>query len=279
MVLLIDYYSYKDEKKYYIINSDKNFFSLKFSDLFLELLFDNDRSLLNNIKLKWIFFNFSRKLKKMKPENMCLLFSKKIDNNLKYKALINQNLASIFSREIYEIKSVNNMEENIDKYFDNYILKYDLKRQDIKILYILDSVNDLIYNNILKNVNIYKYIDICYIGDKLNFSYIDFKKNIEKLNIDLGSTIDFVDIGYNLNYNIYINFSSRYDLKLKYCIPSTCLYVNWYEEDADIYNKNLKCFNEKSYYIEKEMLSVKCDMKCFSKNKLGALINNKIVNF
>ena len=47
----------------------------------------------------------------------------------------------------------------------------------------------------------------------------------------------------------------------------------------NIYNKNLKCFNEKSYYIEKEMLSVKCDIKCFSKNKLGALINNKIVNF
>ena len=92
MVLLIDYYSYKDEKKYYIINSDENFFSLKFSGLFLELLFDNNKSLLNNIKLKWIFFNFSRKLKKMKPENMCLLFSKKIDNNLKIIYLLYYNI-------------------------------------------------------------------------------------------------------------------------------------------------------------------------------------------
>lgn len=279
-IVLFDIIGNESQKNYFEINAYKNVISIKLKYKYLDLFNSVKFNLFKKIKSYFVISKFENKIKKLikkdNKEKFVYIFSKILEKDYINKEAILKYIVNSLFKNSYEIKNQNQMQENFEEYIESYLQKNNIKRENVKVLYILDGCNHTIYDNILKNINKYKYIDISYISNKNNIRYIEFKKKIDNINNELGSAIDFINLNYNMDYNIYLNFSSI-DCSKSYNISNKNLILDWYKEENDIYNTNNIIFEKNLYKINKIFNILEIDVKNFNKTKIGFSIKNKLI--
>lgn len=279
-IVLFDIIGNESQKNYFEINAYKNVISIKLKYKYLDLFNSVKFNLFKKIKSYFVISKFENKIKKLikkdNKEKFVYIFSKILEKDYINKEAILKYIVNSLFKNSYEIKNQNQMQENFEEYIESYLQENNIKKENVKILYILDGCNHTIYDNILKNINKYKYIDISYISNKNNIRYIEFKKKIDNINNELGSAIDFINLNYNMDYNIYLNFSSI-DCSKSYNISKENLILDWYKEENDIYNTNNIIFEKNLYKINKIFNILEIDVKNFNKTKIGFSIKNKLI--
>ncbi len=279
-IVLFDIIGNESQKNYFEINAYKNVISIKLKYKYLDLFNSVKFNLFKKIKSYFVISKFENKIKKLikkdNKEKFVYIFSKILEKDYINKEAILKYIVNSLFKNSYEIKNQNQMQENFEEYIESYLQENNIKKENVKILYILDGCNHTIYDNILKNINKYKYIDISYISNKNNIRYIEFKKKIDNINNELGSAIDFINLNYNMDYNIYLNFSSI-DCSKSYNISNKNLILDWYKEENDIYNTNNIIFEKNLYKINKIFNILEIDVKNFNKTKIGFSIKNKLI--
>ncbi len=273
-VLFIDILDTKKVKYEIIKNND--FISLKISYGFIELLKNKSNNIFKNMVLNFYYNSLKRKIRKMNFSNIMLVYSLILDKNLEYRNLIKLKILESLDAKVYEIVPKNLMEENIDIYIKEFESLKDLKKDKVKLLYFVDEFSKLIYKNIIKYINRYKFLDISYLGAKNSIKYENMKEKIENLNNEIGSTISFINPNFNLDYNIYINFSCL-DVKSKYGILNDYLIINYYDIENDVLNEFNLLFKNNKQSIERVLKTINLELKDFNINKLGQLVKNKMI--
>lgn len=273
-VLFIDILDTKKVKYEIIKNND--FISLKISYGFIELLKNKSNNIFKNMVLNFYYNSLKRKIRKMNFSNIMLVYSLILDKNLEYRNLIKLKILESLDAKVYEIVPKNLMEENIDIYIKEFESLKDLKKDKVKLLYFVDEFSELIYKNIIKYINRYKFLDISYLGAKNSIKYENMKEKIENLNNEIGSTISFINPNFNLDYNIYINFSCL-DVKSKYGILNDYLIINYYDIENDVLNEFNLLFKNNKQSIERVLKTINLELKDFNINKLGQLVKNKMI--
>lgn len=273
-VLFIDILDTKKVKYEIIKNND--FISLKISYGFIELLKNKSNNIFKNMVLNFYYNSIKRKIRKMDFINIMLVYSLILDKNLEYRNLIKLKILESLDAKVYEIVPKNLMEENIDIYIKEFESLKDLKKDKVKLLYFVDEFSELIYKNIIKYINRYKFLDISYLGAKNSIKYENMKEKIENLNNEIGSTISFINPNFNLDYNIYINFSCL-DVKSKYGILNDYLIINYYDIENDVLNEFNLLFKNNKQSIERVLKTINLELKDFNINKLGQLVKNKMI--
>ena len=198
LVLLLDIFESRRIKKDYLINIYKNVISISFNKKFLEKY---NGSFICDIKITFLRLKLKNIIKKLKlKNNASYIFSKVFEKDVKSKSLVLEKILNVFEN-LYEIKAKNLIFETIDRHLDIYINENNIKKEQVKILYIINDLDNLIYNNILSNINKYKYLDICYLGNKNSSYYKKAKEKIDFINNEIGSSISFVNMNFGMEYN------------------------------------------------------------------------------
>lgn len=274
-VLFVDIVEINDYK--YKIKQEKKFISLKLSNEFVKYIKSGSKNIFLKIAFEIEFKLLKFKLKRIIFDKVILIFSLNCDRNIEYKNLINNKIIKEINTKFYEILPKNTIDENIDRYIIDYINLFDIKIEQVKLLYFVEEFNDVVYKNIVKYINKYKFLDISYLGSTNSIKYQNMLSKINNINNEIGSTISFVKAEFNMEYNIYINFSFK-NVACEYAISKKYLVINYNDIENDIYNEYNILFKNNRFSIENKLLSIDLDIKDFSINKLGQLVKNKMIS-
>ena len=277
VVLFVDIFSDEYSKKNYIIKSHNSIISIKFNKKMLNNI--DNKSLYFKLKNKFIFSGIKKILKDKiinKDNISSCIFSKELEKESNYiKIILNQILNQNFEN-IYEAIEKNMIYDNLNNYIDRYIKDNNIKRCDVKILYIIDELNNDIYNDILENINKFKYIDVAYLGDCNSLEYTKIIKKIELINNELGCSIELINPKFDMDYNIYFNFSLC-DFKNKYTINDKFLYIDCLKTEQDEFNKYNIAFKNNSYVLKVILKKLESNIENYNITKIGYLIVNNII--
>jgi len=271
-------------KNNYIINNYENVVSISFSRTFLDLLKENDFNFLKKVslrfKLKLLKAKIRGIIKKIKCDNNAsYIFSKTICSySEKYDVFVLDTILKKIFINLYEIKSENLIFETINKHLNDYLLLNNINIADVRILYIIESFDNRVYDNILTNINKFKCIDIAYLKNDNLFEYKNFKEKIDFINDEIGSSISFIKLNCNMDYNVYFNFTNN-EIKNEYLIDNSSLFINCLDNEQDLYNKYNIMYNKNIYEINKVFNKLEIRVEKFEKTKIGKLIYNKCLVF
>lgn len=276
VVLFVDIFNDEFSRKNYIIKVHNNIISVKFNKKILDSF--NSRKFYLMLKNKLIFKNFNKILKsKIKENNIAsCICSKDLDNMKDIKKRILNNILSQSFTNIYESKEKNMIFNSLDKYLNKYILDNCIEKGKVKILYIIDELNNDIYSSVLENINKFKYIDLTFLGDYNSLEYTKIIKKIELINNELGSSIEVIKPRYDMDYNVYYNFTNI-DFKNKYMLNNISLYVECLQTEKDEFNKYNIAFKNNSYVLKVILNKLGCNIQNYNITKIGNLILNNII--
>ena len=155
-----------------------------------------------------------------KEDKNYIVLSKKINN---------ENIAKILNSypNVTLVTAQNNLLKNDINYINNYIEKNNMNRNDIKILFVIDEINDIIISKLYYFIKKYKIIDIK-LNDNQNYKNV--KEIVNKINRDEGTVIDIVDKIQQKNYNIILVFSK----KQKFFYNDNLYILDYNNSDLDI---------------------------------------------
>lgn len=182
------------------------------------------------------------------------------------KKINNENIAKILNSypNVTLVTAQNNLLKNDINYINNYIEKNNMNRNDIKILFVIDEINDIIISKLYYFIEKYKIIDI-----KLNDiqNYKNVKEIVNKINRDEGTVIDIVDKIQQKNYNIILVFSK----KQRFFYNDGLYILDYNNSDLDICSNTYLIYKKhKQQFLELFKL-IDMDISRFEKTKLGKL--------
>lgn len=195
-----------------------------------------------------------------KEEKVYIILSRYLTNNIKIKEILDNNI-----KDKIFVTEQNNLYQNDIKYIDKYISRNSLKRKDIKILFVIDSINTSIKKKFEFFIKQYKVVDIL-INNKSSYGAI--KSYVDNFNKEEGTTVEILD---NLNsqiYNIILIFSKDY--KLKYDTANLFI-LDYNDSDLDVESNTYLIYkNNKDKFIYL-FNKFNMDISNFEKTKLGKL--------
>ena len=284
LVILIDVFESAKIKSDYIINNYENVLSISFSKSFLDLLKKDDFSFFKKVNLRFKLRLLKAKIrsiiKKLKCDyNASYVFSKTICGyNEKYDDFVLESVLKNIFKNLYEIKTENLIFETINRHLNDYLLFKNVNVADVKILYVIENFDKKIYENIIFNINKFKCIDIAYLKSDKSLEYKSLKDKIDFVNNELGSSISFVKLNCNMDYNVYFNFTNN-EIKNEYLIDNSSLFINCLNNEQDSYNKYNILYNKNIYEINRIFNKLEIRIEKFDKTKIGKLIFNKCLIF
>lgn len=220
---------------------------------------------------KLLKFNINRKYKKNDSVN--LIFSKKFDKYLKVKEYI-LDLFRLNRITLYdELVIPNNLKANDMIYIDKYISDNKKDLTKLKVLIILDNIDDYDENKLLEYISKYKFIDILITKNINKYEYNKLLKNIQKINNEYGTSIDTIQKRNIQKYDVYLVYSDldRIEFSQKYILSSKSLYINMLDSDLDVLSEEYICYERYEPEILTLLARLGINASHFSKVKLGFL--------
>lgn len=186
------------------------------------------------------------------------VFSKKCNND---KFLFTKNSHNMVVTE------QNNLATNDTKYIKKYLDKNDIPRENVKVLMIIDNINNFELDKIKYYISIYKILNIYLTNNKIKEKVENIICNI---NNELGTTIDLVSKINLENYNVILIFSKNYpyDNNLAF---SNLFFLDYNNSDLDICSSTYKAYYKNKNEIIKLFNRLNLDISRFEKTKLGKL--------
>ena len=188
-----------------------------------------------------------------------VVLSKSIDQN--------KSILSFFKEHenITIVTQQNNLLKNDLIYINKYINDKQIMKEQVRVLFVIDSINDIIVSKLYYFIQNYKIVDILLL-DTQNYSKI--KKFVDKINNEEGTVIEIIDKIKQKNYNIILVFSKKqkffYDCSNSYIL-------DYNNSDLDICSNTYLIFEKnKQRFIELFKL-IGMDISRFEKTKLGKL--------
>ena len=192
-----------------------------------------------------------------KEDKNYIVLSKKINNNSIIKILKNYSNVTL-------VTSQNNLLKNDINYINNYIEKNNMNRNDIKILFVIDEINDIIISKLYYFIEKYKIIDIK-LNDNQNYKNV--KEIVNKINRDEGTVIDIVDKIQQKNYNIILVFSK----KQKFFYNDNLYILDYNNSDLDVCSNTYLIYKKHKQQFLNLFKLIDMDISRFEKTKLGKL--------
>ena len=181
------------------------------------------------------------------------------------KSTILDNMIKNIVDDVVFVTEQNNLYQNDSRYIDNYIREKNLKREDIKVLIVIDKLEDKIKVKINEFIEKYKIINIL-VTKYENLK--DVKKYVQNLNKCEGTAIEVIDKLHKIEYNILLVFSQEYE-DIYYNNASFIL--NYNDSDLDIYSNTYLIYKNNEDYFYNMFFRVNMDISRFKKTKLGKL--------
>lgn len=193
----------------------------------------------------------------LKEENYIVL-SKKISNDNNILKILKEYSNAILVTE------QNNLLKNDINYINSYIGKNNIDRNDVRILFIIDEINDIIISKLYYFIKKYKILDI-----KLNDfqNYKSVEKIVRKINQEEGTVIDIVDKIQQKNYNIILVFSK----KQKFFYDDSSYILDYNNSDLDICSNTYLIYEKYKQQFLYLFKLIDMDISRFEKTKLGKL--------
>lgn len=252
-ILFIDTYYKKDNKvKNYIYNKLGFYINI-----------------FNNEKIKYLVINkknFNKKIlsfilnKMYKKQKVYIVFSKQTEKDKVITEIVNNN---ILDKTI--VTEQNNLYKNDVKYIDKYIEKNKLNKKILTVLFVIDNIESCIVKDKVKQFLMqYKVVDIL-LTNKENYS--DFKKFVDNLNKEEGTSIEILDKMSKRNYNILLVFSSIH----KEYYNNSSFILDYNNSDLDVESNTYLIYKKNEKYFESIFSELNMDISKYEKTKLGKL--------
>lgn len=215
--------------------------------------------------------NINRKYGKNDEVN--LVFSKEIEENKQIKEYV-LDLLKLNKLTIYdEIRIKNDLKKKDMLYIDKYMKLSKKSIDKLKILVVIDKIEDYDQSKILEYISNYKFVDILVTNNITKIDTKRIEKYVSKINNEYGTTIDVLKKRNVQKYDVYLIYSNikKQEFFQKYIIGNKSLYINMTDIDYDILSKEYDSY--KRYEPEIITLFNRLDLNIenFSKVKLGFL--------
>lgn len=189
-----------------------------------------------------------------------------------------QNVVSLLQGipelKVKVMKQDNTMEVNDIHYMEEYIKAEKLNLNKLKILVVINDINDYKEEKLKEYIAKYKFVDILRMGGITKMQYQKIVDSVNRINEEYGSTIEITQKRNVQEYAIYVMYSkvTKEEFISHYIIRKKAKYLEMKDADQDVHHENMKEYNKKKYDIETLLKRIKLDINRFSQNKLGALL-------
>ncbi len=224
----------------------------------------------NNVfKEKSIDKILTKKLKKM--DKLYIVSSKNVDQNQLYQKYVNMILP-VKDKKIEYINEKNTMFKNDMKYIDKFVNENKIKDNKLKILLVLDDINDFDNKKVIEYISKYKYLDILRMNNIGKTDYKVLSIKIDEINEEYGTTISIIQKKNLLEYNVYLAYSNvpRQEFIQKYALRKKSLFIEMQNAEFDVFNDECKLYEQNKYNIKTVFDRNRMQIENYSKNKLGA---------
>ncbi|MDO4282403.1 MAG: hypothetical protein Q4D02_02100 [Clostridia bacterium] len=271
----------KLKNKFIKISMIRDFTNDKFNkNIFLQI--DQnflDSVLKNKHKLNEKVIQILLKKEYKKDKKLFVVFSKKIDKNKEYKKylqkLIDDTLKAYL--KITYITTTNDMLKRDTIYVDNILKKANINTNKASILIAINNVRDFKQEKMIEYIQKYKYVDILRLNSISKREYKSLAEKIDSINDEYGTTIEIVQRRNISEYDVYVFYSDIDVSQFRdhYILNRNIKILDTKNEEQDTLSLSFRNYNKNKYEIEALFNRINCDLKRFSKNKLGNLFTNK----
>lgn len=217
------------------------------------------------------FFKYIVNSKYSVNDEVNIIFSNSFDNECYIKSFI-LDLFRLNSLTVYkEIEAKNTLKINDLKYIDEYIKNNNKKIEKLKLLIVIDSINDFDKEKFKEYISKYKFIDILKTQNVNRYDYKKLLNYIQNINKDCGTTVEIKQKRNLQNYDVLLIYSkmNKSNFYQKYIISNDSLYIDMTDIDSDIYNDWYLVYKRYEPEILTLLNRLKIENNNFSKQKLG----------
>ena len=216
-------------------------------------------------------FKFMVNLKYSVNDEVNVIFSNLFDNESNIKSFI-LDLLRLNSLTIYkEIKNKNTLKINDVKYINEYIKKINKEIDKLRLLIVIDNINDFDEEKFKEYISKYKFIDILKTKNINRYDYKKLLSYVQRTNTEYGTTIEIKQKRNLQNYDVLLIYSKLNKLNFceKYIVSRDSLYLDFADIDSDIYNDWYLVYKRYEPEILTLLDRLKIEVNNFSKQKLG----------
>lgn len=216
-------------------------------------------------------FKFMVNLKYSVNDEVNVIFSNLFDNESNIKSFI-LDLLRLNSLTIYkEIKNKNTLKINDVKYINEYIKTRNKEIDKLRLLIVIDNINDFDEEKFKEYISKYKFIDILKTKNINRYDYKKLLSYVQRTNTEYGTTIEIKQKRNLQNYDVLLIYSKLNKLNFceKYIVSRDSLYLDFTDIDSDIYNDWYLVYKRNEPEILTLLDRLKIEVNNFSKQKLG----------
>ena len=216
-------------------------------------------------------FKFMVNLKYSVNDEVNVIFSNLFDNESNIKSFI-LDLLRLNSLTIYkEIKNKNTLKINDVKYINEYIKTRNKEIDKLRLLIVIDNINDFDEEKFKEYISKYKFIDILKTKNINRYDYKKLLSYVQRTNTEYGTTIEIKQKRNLQNYDVLLIYSKLNKLNCceKYIVSRDSLYLDFADIDSDIYNDWYLVYKRYEPEILTLLDRLKIEVNNFSKQKLG----------
>ena len=216
-------------------------------------------------------FKFMVNLKYSVNDEVNVIFSNLFDNESNIKSFI-LDLLRLNSLTIYkEIKNKNTLKINDVKYINEYIKTRNKEIDKLRLLIVIDNINDFDEEKFKEYISKYKFIDILKTKNINRYDYKKLLSYVQRKNTEYGTTIEIKQKRNLQNYDVLLIYSKLNKLNFceKYIVSRDSLYLDFADIDSDIYNDWYLVYKRYEPEILTLLDRLKIEVNNFSKQKLG----------
>lgn len=216
-------------------------------------------------------FKFMVNLKYSVNDEVNVIFSNLFDNESNIKSFI-LDLLRLNSLTIYkEIKNKNTLKINDVKYINEYIKTRNKEIDKLRLLIVIDNINDFDEEKFKEYISKYKFIDILKTKNINRYDYKKLLSYVQRTNTEYGTTIEIKQKRNLQNYDVLLIYSKLNKLNFceKYIVSRDSLYLDFTDIDSDIYNDWYLVYKRYEPEILTLLDRLKIEVNNFSKQKLG----------
>ena len=200
-----------------------------------------------------------------------VIFSNLFDNDSYIKSFI-LDLLRLNNLTIYnEVLNKNTLKENDHKHIKEYLKTRSKEIDKLKLLMVIDNINDFNKEKFIEYISKYKFVDILKTKNINGYDYRKLLNYIQNINQEYGTAVEIKQKRNLQNYDVLLIYSkkNKVDFCEKYIVSNESLYLDFTDIDSDIYNDWYLVY--KRYEPEVLTLLNRLNIKenNFSKQKLG----------
>lgn len=200
-----------------------------------------------------------------------VIFSNLFDNDSYIKSFI-LDLLRLNNLTIYnEVLNKNTLKENDHKHIKEYLKTRSKEIDKLKLLMVIDNINDFNKEKFIEYISKYKFVDILKTNNINRYDYRKLLNYIQNINKEYGTAVEIKQKRNLQNYDVLLIYSkiNKVDFCEKYIVSNESLYLDFTDIDSDIYNDWYLVY--KRYEPEVLTLLNRLNIKenNFSKQKLG----------